>query len=88
MYPANISGVQSALVVAGAYLHEHPDVVEKVVAGLVEGIAFSLSPQNEETVQKTLMTRMKVSAPAAVESGYRNFLSRAAASRAVVPVPV
>jgi ABC-type nitrate/sulfonate/bicarbonate transport system substrate-binding protein len=77
MYPANISGVQNALVVAGAYLREHPDVVEKVVAGLVEGIAFSLAPQNEETVRKMLMARMKVSAPAAAESGYRNFLSRA-----------
>src|SRR5439155_1028594 len=77
MYPANISGVQSALVVAGAYSRQHPDVVEKVVAGLVEGIAFSLAPQNEETVRKTLMARMKIPAPAATESGYRNFLSRA-----------
>jgi NitT/TauT family transport system substrate-binding protein len=77
MYPANISGVQSALVVAGAYLRDHPDVVEKVVAGLVEGIGFSLAPQNETTVRKTLMARMKISTPAAAESGYRNFLSRA-----------
>jgi ABC-type nitrate/sulfonate/bicarbonate transport system substrate-binding protein len=77
MYPANISGVQSALVVAGAYLRDHPDVVEKVVAGLVEGIGFSLAPQNEATVRKTLMARMKISTPAAAESGYRNFLSRA-----------
>lgn len=77
MYPANISGVQSVLVVAGAYLREHPDVVEKVVAGLIEGIAFSLAPQNHETVRQTLMARMKISAPAAAESGYRTFLSRA-----------
>ncbi len=77
MYPANISGVQSALVVAGAYLREHPDVVERVVAGLIEGIAFSLAPQKEETVRKTLMARMKISAPAAAESSYRTFLSRA-----------
>ena len=77
MYPANISGVQSALVVAGAYSRQHPDVVEKVIAGLVEGVAFSLAPQNEETVRKTLMARMKISAPAPAESGYRNFLSRA-----------
>jgi len=76
MYPANILGVQSALVVAGAYLREHPDVVEKVVAGLVEGIGFSLAPRNGEAVRKTLMARMKISVPAAAESGYRNFLSR------------
>jgi ABC-type nitrate/sulfonate/bicarbonate transport system substrate-binding protein len=77
MYPANISGVQSALVVAGAYSRQHPDVVEKVVAGLIEGIGFSLAPQNEEPVRKTLMARMKIPAPAAAESGYRDFLSRA-----------
>ena len=40
MYPANILGVQNALVVDGAYSRQHPDVVEKVVAGLVEGIGF------------------------------------------------
>ena len=77
MYPANISGVQSALVVAGPYSRQHPDVVEKVVTGLVDGIGFSLAPQNEETVRKTLKARMKISVSAAAESGYRNFLSRA-----------
>jgi ABC-type nitrate/sulfonate/bicarbonate transport system substrate-binding protein len=77
MSPANILGVQSALVVAGAYAHQHPDVVEKVVAGLVDGIGFSLGPENEAIVRKTLMTRMKISAPSAAESGYRSFLARA-----------
>jgi NitT/TauT family transport system substrate-binding protein len=77
MYPADISGVQSALVVAGAYRRQHPDVVEKVVAGLIEGMGFSLAPQNADTARRTLMARMKISAPAAVESGYRDFVSRA-----------
>jgi ABC-type nitrate/sulfonate/bicarbonate transport system substrate-binding protein len=77
MYPANILGVQSGLVVAGAYLRAHPDVVEKVVAGLIEGIGFSLAPRNEEVVRRTLMARMQISVPAAAESGYRNFLARA-----------
>jgi NitT/TauT family transport system substrate-binding protein len=77
MYPADILGVQSALVVAGAYRRQHPDVVEKVVAGLIEGMAFSLAPPNANTARKTLMARMKISAPAAAESGYRDFVSRA-----------
>lgn len=76
MYPANISAVQNALVVAGAYLREHPDVVEKVVAAFVEGIAVSLSPPNKEIVLKTLMAHMKITDPAAVESAYKNFASR------------
>jgi ABC-type nitrate/sulfonate/bicarbonate transport system substrate-binding protein len=77
MYPANILGVQSALVVASAYARQHPDVVEKVVAGLIDGIGFSLAPQNAETVRKALMSHMKISAPDAAERGYRSFLSRA-----------
>jgi NitT/TauT family transport system substrate-binding protein len=77
LYPAEISGVQSALVVTGDYLRERPDVVAKVVAALIDGIGYSLAPQNEEIVRETLMTRTKLSAPAAAESGYRNFLSRA-----------
>ena len=77
MYPANILGVQSVLVVSGAYSRQHPDVVEKVVAGLIDGIGFSLAPKNEETVRKTLMARMKISGPAAAEIGYRSFLLRA-----------
>jgi NitT/TauT family transport system substrate-binding protein len=77
MSTANILGVQSALVVADAYARQHPDVVEKVVAGLIDGIGFSLAPENKQTVQKTLMARMKISAPAAAESGYQSFLARA-----------
>jgi len=52
-------------------------VVEKVVAGLIDGIGFSLGPGNEETVRKILMSRMKISAPRAAEIGYRSFLERA-----------
>jgi len=76
MYPANISAVQNALVVAGTYLREHPDVVEKVVAGLVEGVAFSLAASHKDVVLKTLMAHMKITDPAAVESAYQNFSTR------------
>jgi ABC-type nitrate/sulfonate/bicarbonate transport system substrate-binding protein len=77
MYPADISGIQNVLAVAGPYLREHPDVVERMVAGLAEGIAFSRSPRNRETVVKTLMAHLGVSAPEAAEQGYRTFLARA-----------
>jgi ABC-type nitrate/sulfonate/bicarbonate transport system substrate-binding protein len=74
---ANVSGVQSALVVHGPFLREHPDVVEKVVAGLIEGFALGLAPQNEELVRRTIVDRMKLSTPAAADSAYRSFVSRA-----------
>ena len=76
MSATNIPGVQDALAVAGPFLREHPDVVEKVVAGLMEGIAFSLSPRNKEIVLKTLMARLNISSPAAAESAYQEGLAR------------
>lgn len=74
---ANITGVQSALVVTGQFLRDHPDVVEKVVTGLVEGFAFGLAPQNEEVVRKTIAERMNLSTSAAVDGAYRSFMARA-----------
>jgi NitT/TauT family transport system substrate-binding protein len=78
MSTTKIPGIQDALAVTGPYLSEHPDVVEKVVAGLVEGIAFSLSPRNKEAVLKTLMARLNISSPEAAEVAYQEFLARAA----------
>jgi NitT/TauT family transport system substrate-binding protein len=77
MYPADIQGVQSALVVDGAYSRQYPHMVERVVATLMEGMAFSLAAQNADIAQKTLAARMKISAPAAAASAYRDFVSRA-----------
>ena len=77
MYPADIHGVQSALVVDGAYRRQHPQVVENVLTSLIEGMAFSLAEQNADTARTTMMARMKISAPAAAASGYRDFVARA-----------
>ena len=40
-------------------------------------MAFCLAPENEQTVRNVLMSRLKISVPAAVEIGYRSFLARA-----------
>jgi NitT/TauT family transport system substrate-binding protein len=77
MAQARIDGVQSGLMVDAAYLRERPDVAEKMVAAMLEGLAFGLAPQNEETVKKVLAARMNLSSPAAIDSGYRSFLARA-----------
>ena len=72
----NLPGVQDGIAVAGPYFREHPDVVEKVVAGMVEGIAFSLSPQNKPIVVKTLTARLNIASPEAAELAYEEFLAR------------
>ena len=77
MRQANVPGIQSGMVVAGDYLRQHPDVVEKAVTALVEGIAFSLSPANERSVLKTMTTHLRITSLEAAGRGYESFLSRA-----------
>lgn len=76
MAATDLPGIQDGIAVADIYLREHPDVVEKVVAGMVEGIAFSLSPPNKAIVIKTLMARLNISSPEAAEVAYQEFLTR------------
>jgi ABC-type nitrate/sulfonate/bicarbonate transport system substrate-binding protein len=73
----DMPSIQDGMVVESSYLREHPDVVEKVVAGLAEGIVFSQAPRNKEIVVKTLMTWLKISDPGAVELAYQESLTRA-----------
>lgn len=71
MSSMNIYGPQIALVTTGAYLQQHPDVVEKVLTALVEAMAFSLAPTNKPTVLKTIMKEFKLTDPTAAERGYQ-----------------
>lgn len=68
----NVYGAQTVLATTGAYLQEHPDVVEKVMTALVEAMAFSLAPMNKPTVLKTIMKELKLTDPAAAERGYQD----------------
>jgi ABC-type nitrate/sulfonate/bicarbonate transport system substrate-binding protein len=81
LYPASLHVPQNALAVTGPYLQQSPDVVERVVAALIEGIAFSLSPTNKPTVLNTIMKTFRVTDPAAAEDSYSEYL------RAVVRKP-
>ena len=69
-YSNNIYGPQAVLVTSGIYFRLHPDVVEKVVAALVEAMAFSQAPGNKPTVLRTIMTVFNLSDLADAERGY------------------
>jgi len=60
--------------VTAPYIQQSPDVVEKVVAALIEGMAFSRSPTNKPTVLNTIMKTFKVTDPAAAEESYQGLL--------------
>ena len=74
LYPANIHVPTNALAVTAPYLQQSPDVVEKVVAALIESIAFGVSPTNKPTVLNTIMRTFKVTDTAAAEETYQGFL--------------
>ncbi len=72
MYSVNSYGPQIVLVTTGAYLQQHPDVVEKVAIALVEAMAFSLAPTNKPTVLRTIMKEFDLTDLAAAERGYED----------------
>ena len=74
LYPANLSGPQFAFIVTGTYLQERPDVVEKVLVAVLDGVAFSQAPANKPTVLQTFMKTFRIVDPVAAERTYQGFL--------------
>jgi NitT/TauT family transport system substrate-binding protein len=65
-------GAQSSPVTTGAYLRQHPDIVEKFSTALVEAIAFSLAPSNKPEVLETIMRVFDLPDMGAAERGYED----------------
>jgi len=65
-------GAQSSPVTTGAYLRQHPDIVEKFSTALVEAIAFSLAPSNRPEVLRTIMRVFDLPDMGAAERGYED----------------
>ncbi|MBI2087245.1 MAG: ABC transporter substrate-binding protein [Deltaproteobacteria bacterium] len=60
--------------VTRVYLRQRADRVEKIVAALVESLAFVASPANKAVVLKTLMKHLRISDPAVAEEGYQEHI--------------
>jgi ABC-type nitrate/sulfonate/bicarbonate transport system substrate-binding protein len=73
----DMPSIQDGMMVESSYLRANPDIVEKVVVGLAEGIVFSQSPRNKEIVVKTLMKWLNISDPRVAELAYQESLTRA-----------
>ena len=71
LYPANVYGAQDALVVTTAFLQRHPAAAERVVAALIEAVAFSLSERKRPAVLETIMKELVVTDRVAAEDGLR-----------------
>ena len=66
---------------ASGYLQQSPEVVEKVVAALIESTAFGISPVNKSIVLDTIMKTFKVADTIRAEEAYQRF------SRATIRKP-
>jgi NitT/TauT family transport system substrate-binding protein len=63
------------LVARGSTLQDQRDMIESVEKGLLEGIAFCLSPRNKPAVIATIMKRLKLNDQAAAEEGYLDVIN-------------
>lgn len=51
-------------------MEERPEVLENILKALIEGMGFFVNPRNKSAVLKIMMTRLRLSDPAAAEEGY------------------
>jgi ABC-type nitrate/sulfonate/bicarbonate transport system substrate-binding protein len=72
---ANIPFSSQGLVTKSSTLQEQRETVESLEKGLLEGIAFCLSPRNKPAVIATIMKRLKLNDPTAAEEGYLDVIN-------------
>jgi ABC-type nitrate/sulfonate/bicarbonate transport system substrate-binding protein len=74
LYRSNIQTASATAIVLNSYQQSQPAVVEGVMKGLIEGLAFTLSPKYKGVTIHTLMKRLKITDPLDAEEGYRGLL--------------
>ena len=73
LYGMNIPALGNVVMGTQSYLEQNPEVAEGILRGLIESLAFSLSPANKSITLKTLMRRLKITDPSIAEQGYADF---------------
>ena len=56
-------------------IEKRPEIVENFLKATLEGLAFSLSPENKTTVLRTIMKRLKITDPSAAELAYLDIVN-------------
>jgi ABC-type nitrate/sulfonate/bicarbonate transport system substrate-binding protein len=72
---SNIPTIGLGLVAKSAFIRDRQDVLEGVLKGLSESVAFILSPKSKPTVLKTIMQHLRINDPTAAEEGYQDLLT-------------
>jgi hypothetical protein len=56
-------------------IEKRPEIVENFLKAMLEGLAFSLSPENKTTVLRTIMKRLKITDPPAAELAHLDIIN-------------
>ena len=69
---AKLPFASSGLVVSRQYLHQQPEIIEKVLKVMIEATAFLYNPANRETVVKFLAERLKITDPTTAKETFQD----------------
>ena len=75
LYHANIPMIGMTAMAQKSSTDKRPEIVEGFLKSMIEGLAFSLSPENKPTVIRTIMKRLKITDPPAAELAYQDIVN-------------
>ena len=75
LYHANIPMIGMSALAQKSSIEKRPEIVENFLKVTLEGLAFSLSPENKTTVLRTIMKRLKITDPSAAELAYLDIVN-------------
>jgi NitT/TauT family transport system substrate-binding protein len=75
LYHANIPMISMSALAQKSSIDKRPEIVENFLKAILEGLAFSLSPENKTTVIRTIMKRLKITDPPAAELAYLDIVN-------------
>ena len=75
LYHANIPMIGMSALAQKSSIEKRPEIVENFLKAMLEGLAFSLSPENKTTVIRTIMKRLKITDPSAAELDYLDIIN-------------
>jgi NitT/TauT family transport system substrate-binding protein len=75
LYHANIPMIGMSALAQKSSIEKRPEIVENFLKAMLEGLAFSLSPENKTTVIRIIMKRLKITDPSAAELAYLDIVN-------------
>jgi NitT/TauT family transport system substrate-binding protein len=75
LYHANIPMIGMSALAQKSSIEKRPEIVENFLKAMLEGLAFSLSPENKTTVIRTIMKRLKITDRSAAELAYLDIVN-------------